>query len=187
MRPGTLLTIAAAVFLIILVVLLQNAVEDVQRIRALRGPDISPPQAARPAPDFRLRTFDGGTLALSDFRGKIVVVNFWASWCTPCKQEMPNLERLWRAYRSRGVVVLGVDVQDDPDDARAFLRALQITYPNVHDPGQERMTAYQVVALPTTVFVDRGQRLRGRFVGGYVGDAGYTELQRQVDVLLAGP
>jgi len=143
-----------------------------------------PPQAFRPAPDFRLRGFDGRLIALSDFRGKVVVLNFWASWCTPCKQEMPNLERVWQEFKERDVVVLGIDVLDDPDDAAAFLTALRITYPNVHDPDRSRMIAYQVTALPTTIFIDRSGRIRARFVGGYVGEAGREDLRAQILALL---
>lgn len=151
------------------------------------GPAPGPAPAALPAPDFRLRAFDGRTLALSDFRGKAVVLNFWASWCTPCRQEMPNLERLYREYGARGLVVLGIAVLDDEQDARAFLTSLRITYPNVFDPEQTRMRLYRVAALPTTVLVDGAQRQRGRFVGGYVGEAGYQRLRALALELLAGP
>lgn len=140
--------------------------------------------ALRPAPDFRLRTLQGKPLALSDFRGKVVVLNFWASWCTPCKEEMPNLERVWKEFGSRGVMVLGIDVEDDPEDAAAFMKALKITYPSVYDPEQTRMNAYQVTALPTTFFIDQQMRIRGRVVGGYLGEEGYRELRRQILALL---
>ncbi len=153
-------------------------------------PSVSPPamrtpvESFPPAPDFRLRAFDGGPVALSDFRGQAVVLNFWASWCTPCRQEMPNLERAWREFRDQGLVVLGVDVLDDAKDAAAFLKALGITYPNVFDPEQTRMRAYRVSALPTTILIDRAQRVRARYVGGYVGERGYANLHRQIRDLL---
>ena len=146
-----------------------------------------PTQTSRPAPDFRLNGFDGRPLALSDLSGRVVVLNFWASWCTPCKQEMPNLERLWLEFKDRGVVVLGIDVQDDIEDAAAFLKALGITYPNVFDPDQDRLIAYQVTGIPTTIFIDRAQRIRGRFAGGYLGEAGYAELRRQILPLMSAP
>lgn len=155
---------------------------------APRPAPLSPPgQALRPAPDFTLQTFDRKPLALSDFKGKIVILNFWASWCTPCKQEMPSLERAWKEFGERGVVVLGIDVSDDPEDAVAFMKALQITYPIVYDPEQARMNAYQVTALPTTFFIDTQMRIRGRFVGGYLGEEGYRELRRQILALLKSP
>jgi peroxiredoxin len=142
--------------------------------------------ALPPAPDFRLRAFDGRPLALSDFRGKAVVLNFWASWCTPCREEMPNLERIHREFGDEGLVVLGISVLDDEPDARAFLTSLKVTYPNVFDPEQTRMRLYRVAALPTTILIDRSQRQRGRFVGGFVGEAGYQRLQEQVLALLDG-
>lgn len=153
-----------------------------QAPRLPRGEE--PAQELPLAPDFRLRTFDGRPVALSDFRGKPVVLNFWASWCTPCRDEMPILERVWKEFKDRGLVVLGVDVLDDERDARAFLKALQITYPNVFDPDQTRMRLYRVGALPTTILIDRGRRQQDRFVGGYLGEAGYRELRAQVIKLL---
>ncbi len=144
------------------------------------------PQATvlRPAPDFRLRSFAGPLISLSDYRGQTVVLNFWASWCVPCREEMPNLERAWREFRGDGVVVLGINVADDYDDAAAFLRDLGITYPNVFDPEQTRLTAYQVTGLPTTVFIDRQMRIRAKVPGGYLGPEGYATLRRQVRALL---
>jgi cytochrome c biogenesis protein CcmG/thiol:disulfide interchange protein DsbE len=90
-----------------------------------------------PAPAFALTRLDApGKLALASLRGKVVVLNFWASWCAPCKSEAPRLEAAWQRYRKQGVVVLGVDGQDFSGDARRFLRKHKITYPNVHDgPG----------------------------------------------------
>lgn len=153
--------------------------------RQERGPSlVLSPDSLRPAPQFRLSQLDGGPLALSDFKGRVVVLNFWASWCTPCKREMPNLERVWREFKGRGVVVLGIDVQDDIEDAAAFVKALGITYPNVFDPSQDRLVAYQVTGIPTTVFIDREQRIRGRFAGGYLGESGLRDLRRQILAVL---
>ncbi len=139
------------------------------------------------APDFTLKVFGGGHLSLSDFRGNVVVLNFWASWCTPCKEEMPILEQAWQIFRTKQVVVMGVDVEDDPETAAAFLKALRITYTNVYDPTQERITAYQITALPTTIFIDRGRRIRSHFVGGYQGPEGYRRIHEQIFTLLSSP
>src|SRR5581483_11409942 len=87
-----------------------------------------------PAPQFTLSRLNGpGKLALAAYRGKVVVLNFWASWCVPCKSEAPRLEAAWQKYRSKGVVVLGVDAQDFSGDARKFVRHYGVTYPVVHD------------------------------------------------------
>ena len=88
-----------------------------------------------PAPDFRLNTFDGQTLQLSDLRGQAVVINFWASWCIPCRDEAPILEKTWREYRDRGVVLVGVAYLDDEKPARDFITEFTITYPNGPDLG----------------------------------------------------
>ena len=108
-----------------------------------------------PAPDFTLSLFDGGALRLSDLRGKIVVVNIWASWCVPCKDEAPFLERAWRAYRERGVVFVGADYVDTEPAARAFLTQFGVTYPNGPDIGSAIYRAYRGRGVPETYFVDR--------------------------------
>ncbi len=148
---------------------------------------IGPGSIARTAPDFRLRSFAGGVLALSDFRGQAVVLNFWASWCIPCREEMPILERVWREFRHRGVTMLGVDAADDFDDAAAFLKRLQITYANVYDPEQNRLQTYRVTGLPTTVFLDTHLRIRAQVAGGYVAESGYEQLRAQIQALISPP
>lgn len=186
-RPRLLLSLAVA--LIIGAAFAAGVLTTTPRRQRLRTPVVEAPGPELPlaAPDFRLRAFDGRAVALSDFRGRPVVLNFWASWCTPCRQEMPNLERVWQEFRGRGLIVLGIDVLDDEKDAAAFLEALRITYPNVFDPDQTRMRLYRVSALPTTILIDRQQRQRLRFVGGYLGEAGHAELRNQVLSLLNGP
>jgi cytochrome c biogenesis protein CcmG, thiol:disulfide interchange protein DsbE len=118
-----------------------------------------------PAHTFALARLDApGKLQLSSLRGKVVVLNFWASWCAPCKSEAPRLEAAWQRYRRQGVVVVGVDGQDFSGDAKRFLRKHQITYPNVHDGPGAIGTKYGVTGYPETYFVDR----RGRLVGDRV-------------------
>ncbi|MDQ7820072.1 MAG: TlpA disulfide reductase family protein [Armatimonadota bacterium] len=181
-RPswGTVLGGLVAASLAVAVVL---AARTIQRPVA-PGPTPPPSTTLRPAPDFRLRSFTGSLISLSDFRGDVVVLNFWASWCVPCREEMPNLERAWREFRSQRVTVLGINVADDYDDAAAFLRSLGITYPNVFDPAQTRMTAYRVTGLPTTAFIDRQMRIRATVPGGYLGAEGYATLRRQILTLV---
>jgi cytochrome c biogenesis protein CcmG/thiol:disulfide interchange protein DsbE len=118
-----------------------------------------------PAPQFALSKLDGsGKLHLESLRGKVVVLNFWASWCAPCKSEAPRLEAAWRRYRDRGVVVVGVDGQDFSGDAKRFIRKYKLTYPNVHDGPGNTGSRYGVTGYPETYFVDR----RGRLVGDRV-------------------
>src|SRR5262249_28234922 len=108
--------------------------------------------AAKPgetAPAFELSRLDApGKLELASYRGKVVVLNFWASWCGPCKDEAPRLEAAWNRYRGRGVVVVGVDSQDFSGDAKRFIRKHRLTYPNVHDGPGSTLGKYGVSGFP---------------------------------------
>jgi cytochrome c biogenesis protein CcmG, thiol:disulfide interchange protein DsbE len=113
------------------------------------------------APDFDLPQLTGeGRVALAGLRGKAVVLNFWASWCIPCKQESPYLEQTWQAGRARGLVVVGIDEEDVSADARRFVRRTRITYPVVRDKSGAVRDAYGLHGYPETFVVDR----RGRIV-----------------------
>ncbi|MBI2854767.1 MAG: TlpA family protein disulfide reductase [Chloroflexi bacterium] len=119
----------------------------------------------KPATDFQLQLFDGGQLKLSEFKGRPVVVNFWASWCPPCREEAQLLESTWRAYRDRGVAFVGVDIQDREADARAYIKEFGITYPNGPDPGSEIAIDYGVSGIPVTFFISRDGYIVNRWVG----------------------
>lgn len=113
----------------------------------------------RPAPDFSLRRIDRpGSLQLASLRGKVVVLNFWASWCYPCNQEAPALEAATKKW-GRRVVVLGVDVNDPVSDARQFARKYRLSYPLVHDNHNVTSPKYGLTGLPETFFIDRNGRL----------------------------
>jgi cytochrome c biogenesis protein CcmG, thiol:disulfide interchange protein DsbE len=134
-----------------------------------------------PAPDFTLERLDGsGSTSISDLRGKAVIVNFWASWCGPCKDEAPFLQETYERYRKQGLVVLGVDVEDLRRDARHFLARYAITYPNVRDGRKETIGKWGVTGYPETFFVDR----QGRLVGDRI--QGGADLERNRETFEAG-
>jgi cytochrome c biogenesis protein CcmG/thiol:disulfide interchange protein DsbE len=119
------------------------------------------------APDFELSRLDGdGTLRLSSLRGKVVLLNFWASWCIPCKEEAPRLEAAWRRWRGRAVVVVGVDTHDFSSDARGFMHRFGVTYLNVHDGPGETADRYGGSGFPETWFVSKEGRLVVEHVNG---------------------
>ena len=141
-----------------------------------------PPRVGRRAPAFSLHRLTGeGDLSLRSFRGKTVVLNFFASWCSPCKREAPVLEQLWREDRSDHLVVLGVDTGPDAaSDGRRFVRAHGITYPVVFDPNAGvASNRYVLPGLPVTYILNPQGRIVGRPVVGPVSDKGYSELFRR--------
>jgi peroxiredoxin len=147
-----------------------------------------PPKVGRPAPNFSLRRLDGdGSVSLRSLRGRTVVLNFWASWCGPCKREAPALEAVWKEYRRRGVVVLGVDSGDAAADARRFLNAHGITYPIVVDPNESLARgSYGLPGYPVTFVINRAGRLVGPPVLGPVSDQGYSsQFHRDLQAALA--
>lgn len=109
-----------------------------------------------PAPDFTVTTFEGETITLSELRGQVVVINFWASWCPPCREEAPIFQSLWERYRDQGVVFIGLTYVDNENDSRAFIEQYGITYPNAPDIGtiisKER---YFIQAVPETFVIDQ--------------------------------
>jgi cytochrome c biogenesis protein CcmG/thiol:disulfide interchange protein DsbE len=112
------------------------------------------------APSFDLPRLDRpGRLELASLRGKAVVLNFWASWCFPCKREAPLLEAAWRKWRSRGVVVVGIDANDLSSDARRFMRRYGMSYPIVHDGPGNLLDDYGLTGFPETFFVRRDGKL----------------------------
>lgn len=117
------------------------------------------------APDFTLTLFDGGQLTLSDLQGQIVVVNFWASWCVPCREEAPILEQTWQYYRDQGVVFIGVAYLDTDKEAKAFLEEFNITYPNGSDVGTKIAPEYRIVGVPETFFIDKNGQVADLEIG----------------------
>ena len=139
------------------------------------------PIASGPAPNFTLTGFDGRTVMLSELRGQVVVVNFWASWCPPCREEAAYLERTWRDYEGRGVVFLGVDWVDTEKEALAYIAEFNITYFNGPDLGTRIAQAYRIQGVPETFFIDKNGQVRWVKVGPLYP----PELGDKIDELLA--
>jgi cytochrome c biogenesis protein CcmG/thiol:disulfide interchange protein DsbE len=141
------------------------------------------PRSQGVAPDFTLHTFDGQVITLSELRGQVVVINFWASWCPPCRDEAPYLEATWQAYRDQGVMFLGVDYVDTEVEALAYIDEFGITYPNGPDLGTRISQAYRIKGVPETFFVAKDGTLRGVKIGPLAP----PELDQKLDALLAEP
>ena len=127
---------------------------------ALLGyPSLADP-IGQPAPDFTLAARDGATVSLSDLKGQVVLINFWATWCGPCRKEMPLLEQLHQRYERLGFTLLGVNVEENSGDAEHFLKETPVTFPILWDPENRVSQMYDVSAMPSTVLVDRQGNVR---------------------------
>jgi len=116
-------------------------------------PVLQPMKEVAPTPDFSLLNPAGQKISLKDFRGKTVFLNFWATWCVPCREEMPAMEKLYQEYKDKNFVVLGVNVKDRKQEAVALLKELKLTYPVAFDPEAEVASLYGAWGLPTTYLI----------------------------------
>lgn len=135
------------------------------------------------APDFTLTSFSGETITLSDLRGQVVVINFWASWCPPCREEAAYLEQTWRKYRDRGVMFIGVNYADTDKAALAYLEEFDITYFNGVDIGTRISQDYNMQGVPETYFIDK----QGQIRGVHIGPLYPPTLDQKIDALLSEP
>jgi len=135
-----------------------------------------------PAPDFSLKTYNGNAFRLSDYRGKVVLINFWASWCVPCRDEAPVLNTLWNEYKDRGVVIIGVGYLDNEKDARAYLQEFGVRFETGHDNGNIISGLYHIKGVPETFIIDK----KGDIVDLIISTVSATTLRPELDRLLAG-
>lgn len=147
-----------------------------------------------PAPDFTVTTFDGQQFTLSEQRGKVVVINFWASWCGPCRTEAPAFESLWRQYKDKGVRFLGITFADDPQDSQEFMAQYGMTYPSAADGHSDISKGlYRIQGVPETFVIDKQGNVERFFY--FLSDdpsqtsndlqVNTTQLARMIDTLLA--
>ncbi|MGH3320166.1 MAG: TlpA family protein disulfide reductase [Streptosporangiaceae bacterium] len=159
-----------------------------QAVGAATGDQVKiiPVDQRQHAPPVKGTTLKGKTLRLSAYRGKVVVVNFWASWCAPCRAEAPALEHVYKRTRSDGVRFLGVDIKDDRDAALAFYRTHDVGYPSIYDqPGRVALLFRDTVppsAIPSTIVIDQ----RGRIAARVIGQASRSTLGDIVTQLASG-
>jgi thiol-disulfide isomerase/thioredoxin len=117
-------------------------------------------QIQGPAPDFALKSNSGSNLRLSELRGEVVMINFWASWCGPCRQEMPLLNEIHQRYKPLGFTVLGVNVEEDSNQAKDLLKQIPVSFPILFDNDSTVSKLYEVSAMPSTVLIDRDGNMR---------------------------
>ena len=134
------------------------------------------------APDFTLKSRSGENMKLSELRGEVVMINFWASWCAPCRQEMPLLEEIYKKYSDLGFTLLAVNVEEDSSKAEDLLKDIAVTFPVLFDDTNKVSKLYKVVAMPSTIIVDRDGNMR-YLHRGYL--PGYEEeYKKQVSELI---
>jgi peroxiredoxin len=134
---------------------------------------VSVPTKGFPAPDFALQDPDGSIYELSSLKGKVVLINFWASWCPPCRSEMPAMDEVYSQYQNQGFIILAVNstIQDDPDEAKAFFKEMGLTFPLLLDTDGSVTQTYQVRSLPTSFFIDREGIIQEVIIGGPMAEA----------------
>jgi peroxiredoxin len=140
------------------------------------------PAAGATAPDFAAKSDSGRNVRLSELRGQVVLINFWASWCSPCRQELPLLNKIYTQYRSAGFVLLAVNVDDNRKDADTMLKRLNLRFPTLFDGGKNVAKLYGVDTMPATLVIDRDGRVRYVHRGYY--DGYERKYEQQVRELL---
>jgi cytochrome c biogenesis protein CcmG/thiol:disulfide interchange protein DsbE len=139
------------------------------------------PLVGRMAPNFTLPQLDGPPVTLSKLQGQVIVINFWASWCTECQAEQVALDQTWQQFQDSGVVMLGVNFEDSTSAARAYVSTHGVTYPVVEDSGSHAALAYGLRGVPETFVVNRS----GRIVNHVIGPVTATVLASEINTMLA--
>jgi len=142
----------------------------------------SGPLEGSKAPDFSLTTLDGKKVTLSQLKGKVVLLDFWASWCSPCRRSMPHIEETWAKYQKKGLMVIGVNVDKESSSAQKFLNGFKVSYPVGMDPNAKVLGSYQVMSMPTAFLIDKKGIVRHRIVG--FSDDIAASTTRQLEALL---
>jgi peroxiredoxin len=147
---------------------MRNRIAAIVAAFAISLPVLADP--AGPAPPFTLAAKSGSDVSLSQFKGQVVMINFWASWCGPCRQEMPLLESIYKKYNKLGFTMIGVNVEPDSKAANDWLKATPVSFPILYDRDSKVSKLYDVAGMPSTVIIDRNGNLRKLHRGYKPGD-----------------
>jgi peroxiredoxin len=148
---------------------MRNRIAAIVAALALSLPALAGPPAG-PAPAFTLASRGGQDVSLSQYKGQVVMLNFWASWCGPCRQEMPLLESIYKKYNKMGFTMIGVNVEPDSNAANEWLKATPVSFPILYDRDSKVSKLYDVGGMPSTVIIDRSGKLRVLHRGYKPGD-----------------
>jgi len=164
---------------------LPNQVEaqvSTEAVRALRDANIQVLGQRRDPRDFTLSLLGGGNASLSSYKGKVVILNFWATWCPPCRVEMPSMETLYRRFNVQGLEILAVDIGEDASLVQQFISNNGYTFPVLLDTNNRISSIYGIEAIPTTFIIDREGKIVGRIVGSIMWDT--PKVIAAIDALL---
>ena len=149
----------------VVLILLAVALLGLLAVQACTPSSASAVSVGKPAPDFTLVDLEGNQISLSDFRGETVFVNFWATWCPPCRAEMPEIEAIYQEYKDKGVVVIGVDIQETKEEVLQYIQEGGYSWTFVLDTTGEVTTNYQITGIPSSFFIDREGIIRAMNIG----------------------
>jgi thiol-disulfide isomerase/thioredoxin len=165
---------------VLLCCLLMYSAQAAERDQPKLGYTLTALSKPVPAPDFTLEDIDGKKFSLKEYRGKVVLLNFWATWCPPCRREMPSMERLNRNFNGKNFVVLALNQMEDSDQVFTYTAELEVspTFAILFDKNSDVARAYGVLGLPTTYLIDKKGNLRFRAIGGR--DFDHPEVKKQI-------
>lgn len=144
------------------------------------GLGAKPPLVGGPAPAFTLNDLEGHPVSLAGYQGESILLTFWATWCEPCKKEMPEIEAAYEQHKEQGFVVLAINFGEKPDPAKSFAHHGRLTFPILLDPGVKVASRYGVVSLPVSFFIDSNGLIRERVFGGTLTKDGITEILQRL-------
>lgn len=162
MQRRILCPVATLVMALALFLTGNRAIAKEHLLEAMGMTKVSGPRA----PDFTLPSIDGTQVSLQQYQGKVIFLNFWATWCIPCREEMPALEKLHQAYQEQDLVVLAIDHKESPQQVKAFFAKHGLSFPSVIDATGDIFRAYSVAGMPTTYLIGRDGNMLARGIGG---------------------